>query len=71
MEVWLIRCEYVTSCRTDGTIVPMILGKRHTCHGTNSVLADCCQIVGKVLPLIVQTIIGIRFNGIVFTMCHR
>ncbi|CUQ04169.1 Uncharacterised protein [Segatella copri] len=49
----------------------MILGKRHTCHGTNSVLADCCQIVGKVLPLIVQAIIGIRFNGIVFTMCHR
>lgn len=34
-------------------------------------LADCCQIVGKVLPLIVQAIIGFRFNGIVFTMCHR
>ena len=40
----------------------MVLGERHTHHGSYSMLAKCIQIVCKVLPLIVKTIVAMSLN---------
>ena len=61
-EVGLIGRKDIIAFRSNGIIVPMILGKRHTCHRTHCMLTECIHIVGEVFPLIVQAVVGLCLN---------
>ena len=52
-------------------VVPMVLRVRHTGHSAYIVLTELLVEVGKVLPLIVETCIGIGRDRIGLALGHR
>ena len=48
----------------------MVLGERHTDHGTYVMLAKALVEVGEVLPLIIESGIGVGGDGVVSVLSH-